>query len=167
MADTTFVNGVTLTDADWFNDVNRLQYTILGDPASLTVLRATLANTGTHATTFTFNGSGGTSASKTLTYSVWGSMVTLNIPATTATSGTSSTTFTGDTALAVALRPSAATQAAFVPALNNNAAVTTPGYVTITTAGVITIQRDPAATAYTNSTTCGTAAAISITYFVG
>ena len=33
MADTTYTNGVTLTDADWFNDVNRLHYTILGDPA--------------------------------------------------------------------------------------------------------------------------------------
>lgn len=34
MADTTFVNGVTLTDADWFNDVNRLHYTIFGDPST-------------------------------------------------------------------------------------------------------------------------------------
>lgn len=34
MSDTLFVNGVTLTDADWFNDLNRLHYTILGDPAS-------------------------------------------------------------------------------------------------------------------------------------
>ena len=33
MADTTFTNGVTLTDADWFNDVNRLHYTILADPS--------------------------------------------------------------------------------------------------------------------------------------
>lgn len=34
MSDTTFVNGVTLSDADWFNDVNRLHYTIFGDPAT-------------------------------------------------------------------------------------------------------------------------------------
>lgn len=34
MSDTTFTNGVTLTDADWFNDVNRLHYTIFGDPAT-------------------------------------------------------------------------------------------------------------------------------------
>jgi len=33
MATTTFVNGVTLTDADWFNDMDRLHYDILGDPA--------------------------------------------------------------------------------------------------------------------------------------
>jgi len=35
MADTTFVNAVTLSDADWFNDLNRLHYTIFGDPADL------------------------------------------------------------------------------------------------------------------------------------
>lgn len=34
MSDTTFTNAVTLTDADWFNDVNRLHYTIFGDPAT-------------------------------------------------------------------------------------------------------------------------------------
>lgn len=34
MSDTTFTNGVTLTDADWFNDLNRLHYTIFGDPAT-------------------------------------------------------------------------------------------------------------------------------------
>jgi hypothetical protein len=33
VADTTFVNTVTLSDADWFNDLNRLHYTIFGDPA--------------------------------------------------------------------------------------------------------------------------------------
>lgn len=43
MSDTSFTNGVTLTDADWFNDVNRLHYTILGDPANLAALRTTLA----------------------------------------------------------------------------------------------------------------------------
>lgn len=28
------MNGVTLTDSDWFNDVNRLHYTIFNDPAT-------------------------------------------------------------------------------------------------------------------------------------
>ena len=36
MSDTTFINGITLTDDDWFNDVNRLQYTVFGDPADRT-----------------------------------------------------------------------------------------------------------------------------------
>lgn len=35
MSDTVFTNNVTLTDADWFNDVNRLHYTIFADPSSL------------------------------------------------------------------------------------------------------------------------------------
>ena len=35
MSDTIFTNTVTLTDADWFNDVNRLHYTIFGDPANV------------------------------------------------------------------------------------------------------------------------------------
>lgn len=42
MSDTTFTNGVTLTDADWFNDLNRLHYTIFGDPASLAALKTTV-----------------------------------------------------------------------------------------------------------------------------
>lgn len=47
MADTTFVNNVTLTDADWFNDVNRLHYTILGDPSTLAdLISNTLVSTG-------------------------------------------------------------------------------------------------------------------------
>ena len=43
MSDTTFTNGVTLTDADWFNDVNRLHYTIFGDPANAGAARTNLA----------------------------------------------------------------------------------------------------------------------------
>ena len=42
MADTSFVNGVTVTDASWFNDVNRLHYTILGNPANVSTVAATL-----------------------------------------------------------------------------------------------------------------------------
>jgi hypothetical protein len=38
MATTTFVNGVTLTDADWFNDADRVIYDILGDPADVAAL---------------------------------------------------------------------------------------------------------------------------------
>ena len=42
MADTTFVNGVTLTDEDWFNDLNRLHYTIFGDPSTVGAARTNL-----------------------------------------------------------------------------------------------------------------------------
>ena len=44
MADTTFTNGVTLTDADWFNDVNRLHYTIFGDPTDKSAAAGTLVS---------------------------------------------------------------------------------------------------------------------------
>ena len=40
--DTVFVNGVTLSDEDWFNDLNRLHYTIFSDPANLAAVKATL-----------------------------------------------------------------------------------------------------------------------------
>ncbi len=42
MASTTFVNGVTVSDDDWFNDVNRLVYTILNDAADASAVRAAL-----------------------------------------------------------------------------------------------------------------------------
>lgn len=45
MATTTFVDNVTQTAADWFNDVDRLQYDILNDPADLAALVATLGAT--------------------------------------------------------------------------------------------------------------------------
>lgn len=35
MSSTVFVNGVTLSDDDWFNDVNRLHYTLLQDPTAV------------------------------------------------------------------------------------------------------------------------------------
>lgn len=51
MSDTIFTNNVTLTDADWFNDLNRLHYTIFGDPANVSTAFATLKQTGTFAST--------------------------------------------------------------------------------------------------------------------
>lgn len=45
MTTTTFVNGVTLTDEDWFNDVDRIVYDILGDPATaIATLNALTSN---------------------------------------------------------------------------------------------------------------------------
>lgn len=42
MTSTVYVNGSTLTDEDWFNDLNRLHYTIFGDPAAAGPLIITL-----------------------------------------------------------------------------------------------------------------------------
>jgi hypothetical protein len=43
MADTTFISGTTIT-SDWLNDLNRLHYTILGDPANAASIKATLGS---------------------------------------------------------------------------------------------------------------------------
>lgn len=40
--DTSFSDGITQTAADWFNDLNRLHYTIFGDPANLAAAQAAL-----------------------------------------------------------------------------------------------------------------------------
>ena len=42
MSSTVFTNNVTLTDADWFNDLNRLHYAILGDPADAAAVKTAL-----------------------------------------------------------------------------------------------------------------------------
>lgn len=42
MADTTYVDGVTLLTADTMNDLNRLHYTIFGDPATVKAAREAL-----------------------------------------------------------------------------------------------------------------------------
>ena len=46
MADTTFTDNVTVTAADWFNDVNRLHYTILGDPANIAAVKESVLPAG-------------------------------------------------------------------------------------------------------------------------
>ncbi len=53
MSDTTFVNAVTLTDADWFNDVNRLHYTIFGDPANAAAALTSLGGVSASAASIT------------------------------------------------------------------------------------------------------------------
>ena len=42
MASTTFVNGSTLSDEDWFNDVNRLHYTIFADAADVAAAKTAI-----------------------------------------------------------------------------------------------------------------------------
>ena len=128
-----------------------------------------LPTTGTQASTFTFDGSGGSTGSVTMTYekSVAG-FVKLHIPTLSATTGTGSVSLTSNTALPAAIRPP--TNAQHVPVMviiNNNAAVTNPGFISIATTGIITLRRDGASTAFTNSATAGTSAPISILYFIG
>ncbi len=53
MASTSFTNGVSLTDADWFDDVDRVVYDILGDPAdaaaAYTAIKQAASDTATGA----------------------------------------------------------------------------------------------------------------------
>lgn len=122
---------------------------------------------GTTSTTFTFNGSGGTTGSKTLTYQKIGNWVTLNIPSTQGTSGTSSTSLTANTALPASFRPTNTQDVICVQITDNGNPVNVVGLVRVTTGGVVTILKDGAGSAWTNSSTCGTQSNVSITYFLG
>lgn len=137
--------------------------------SSLTVTnRKGLITTGTYATTFTFNGSGGTSGSVTVSYQMIGKFLQLNIPVFTATSGTGSISATSDTLMPAAIRPTASQRVVCAAIVNNGAAVATPGLVRITSGGGIILYRDDVPTAWTNSTTCGLdSEGLSLIIFVG
>lgn len=133
-----------------------------------TIATSDIATTGTQASTFTFNGSGGTSGSVTMTYQKIGNWVTVNIPTgLTATTGTTSTTFISNTALPAAIRPAATQTAPLNSDLNNGGGTTSANIVSISAGGILTIQRDQSATQWTNSTNCGLVGAVSFTYFIG
>ena len=124
--------------------------------------------TGTTATTFTFDGSGGTSVSKGLVWRKDGDFVRLFVPAVAATSGTGSASLTSDTALPAAVRPASAVQYQLsATSLNNNITLTTPALISVNTSGFVVVNRDGAGTAFTNSSTCGTSTSTVISYFVG
>lgn len=129
----------------------------------------TPTSSGSTATTLTFDGSGGTSSSVTVYYRRMLDMVHLFIPAVTATSGTSSTVLTSNTALPAWASPLTTTQScAYMPVYNNGANLAGEGIITITTGGIINIYKDCTTTAnWTNSSTCGTGAGTVIQYYVG
>lgn len=136
------------------------QYNIVSGPA---------VTRGSTSTTFTFDGTGGTSAAFTLTWQKIGRLVTLNFPASVvATTGTSSSTLTSNTAIAAAARPAVLQAFPVWGMVNNAVTLTIPGVVLINTNGTMTIERDAAGTAFTNSATAGTVGAgFSVTYFTG
>jgi hypothetical protein len=124
-------------------------------------------STGTTATTFTFNGSGGTSSSVTLTIRKTGNFVTIHFPVITGTSGTGSTAFISNTAISATFRPSALEQRGVIPQiLNNSLLQTNVGMVFVDTNGIVTMFRDPVGLAFTNSSTCGSNTAFTMTYFI-
>ena len=120
----------------------------------------------TLATTFTFDGTGGSTGSLTLTWQKFNRFVTLNIPAALATTGTGSVSLISDTALPAGVRPAADQLQAGGSSVNNGADVTGQGIVIVSTAGLISIRRDAASTAYTNSASGGLGLPTTITYFV-
>lgn len=123
---------------------------------------------GTTATTFTYNGSGGTSASVTITWKRDGNWVRLNIPPVSATSGTGSTTLSSNTALPAAIRPTANQSQPCNNVINNSAGTVDAGLLTITTAGIIGLVRDNVNTVWTNTAPGGFGSnGTSIEYFLG
>lgn len=122
---------------------------------------------GTTASTFTFDGSGGTTGSITMTWLKAGRFVRLNIPAVTGTSGTGSTALVSNTALAASVRPAVNQFCTIAKVTDNNAAQAAAGTVQIDTNGIVTISRDGASTAFTNSSTCGVGQAQSVLFFIG
>lgn len=95
---------------------------------------------GTHSTTFTWNGSGGTTSTIAIDYSRLGKSVTLNIPRAVVISGTASTVLLANTALPVSLRPKVDT-CVLVRTREANAATNIVGQLTIYTTGVIELVR--------------------------
>lgn len=117
--------------------------------------------------TFTFNGSGGTSGTVTLRITRIGRNVTIWIPTITATTGTGSTQFTATSALPTWAWPTAGVFI-FAPIIRNNGvAQGNAGLIGITSAGIITIYRDAAGTAWTNSAAnSGTDAPTAVSYLI-
>lgn len=125
--------------------------------------------TGSISTTFTADGSGGTSASKTVYAQRLGDWVTVHVPSTTLTSGTSSTKMTSNTALPSWARPLTAIQSggALAQMLDNNGQIAVPALSWIDTSGIITYQKTATGSTFTNSATMGTNIAHTHTYYVG
>lgn len=123
--------------------------------------------TGTQASTFTWNGSGGSTGSVTMTYQKIGNFVTLNIPALSATTGTNSNTLTADTALPAAIRPAATQDCPANSNQDNGAGEGSPGVFQIAATGIITYRRNNATANFTNSAAAGTTQPVTLTYFIG
>ena len=125
---------------------------------------------GTTSSTFTFDGSGGSSGSITLSWIKRGNWVTLNLPPVIATTGTNSTALSSNTALPAAIRPTNIQDCPVNNVVNSGGPIAAAGIIRVATAGTLSILRDHAGTAFTNSTSCGIGINVNgttITYFIG
>lgn len=127
-----------------------------------------LYRSGSTASTFTFNGSGGTSSSVTLKYSRVGDWVHIYIPAFNATTGTSSTNATSDTAIETWARPSSTSQSFRASEIRNASTQQAyDGSWNVTTSGTLQLYRDMVGTAFTNSDSAGLNSPNVFTFYVG
>jgi hypothetical protein len=127
-------------------------------------------NYASQASTFTFNGTGspGTSGSVTMLYYRVGDFVTLFLPAVSAITGTTSTTFTANSAVATWARPATTTQAFYgVPMRDNGGSATPGGWCIMQTSGLLQLRLTQSAGAFTNTMSGGTQNAFSFVYYVG
>jgi hypothetical protein len=120
-----------------------------------------------HNSTFTMNGSGGTTSSIGIVLSRVGDFVTAYIPNFTATSGTSSNAFVIDTNLPVGYRPSSAHRIVQGMSYNNGGADTNAARWNVATNGQLILFRDVAGSNYTNSSVCGISESANLTWYVG
>jgi hypothetical protein len=116
------------------------------------------------SSTFTFNGTGGTSGAVTVYCNRIGKVATIFVSATVlGTSGTSSTALVSNTAIPVGFRPVAVNYTSCL--INDNAATLAAlGMAGVSTAGVITIYKTPASTAWTNGAAVSGGGPFSISY---
>ena len=121
---------------------------------------------GSTSSTLTFNGSGGSTGSLTITWQKIGQFARINLPIAQATTGTGSTTLTSNTALSSVVRPTS-TQVTPVFIANNGGNATDFGKLSVDSSGIITIQRDNAAAAFSNTANAGTVGNISFEIFLG
>lgn len=125
------------------------------------------AQNATKSTTFTWNGSGSTSTATILSMAKIGSFVTLNIPSVLATSGTNSTTLLSNTAIDAAYRPTATQTFPCNGMYNNGGGIASPGIIYINTNGTIQFYKDNTGATFTDSSSCGTNLATTVSYFTG
>ncbi len=129
-------------------------------------------NSGTKASTFTFNGTGspGTTASVTMAYTRIGDWVNLFIPIMSAATGTANTNqLIANTAIDAWARPASGNNYPLINIIkDNNLQQTAPGVVQIPTSGIVDILRDGAGTNFTGAgVTSGLATNGHVTYYVG
>lgn len=137
------------------------------DAFDVTIFPASGAQSGTVSSTLTFNGSGGSTGSLTLSWQKQGKIISVNIPTAQGTTGTGSSQLVSNTALPTTVRPTAAQACPINSITNNGAALSSAGVAIVGTDGIITIIRDNAGTAFTNSAVAGTSQPVTISYFIG